>query len=112
MFGTGRAQPDCSSRSATIIAANSLESVLGLSRPTIARYLRAPEEIYLVKRIPGWSRNLGTRATAAPKLIFVDSGIATNEIAIDARALLRPGAVRAAARILCPVRAVPPAHLV
>jgi len=79
-------------RSATIIATNSLESALGLSRPTIARYLQALEEIFLVKRIPGWSRNLGTRATAAPKLIFVDSGIAANEIAVDARALLRPGA--------------------
>ncbi|MFF5176287.1 ATP-binding protein, partial [Micromonospora sp. NPDC000089] len=79
-------------RSATIVAANSLESALGLSRPTIARYLQALEEIFLIKRIPGWSRNLGTRATAAPKLIFVDSGIAANEIATDARALLRPGA--------------------
>ena len=79
-------------RSATIIAANSLESSLGLSRPTIARYLQALEEMFLVKRIPGWSRNLGTRATATPKLIFVDSGIAANEVATDARALLRPGA--------------------
>ncbi|MBG6102083.1 ATP-binding protein [Micromonospora vinacea] len=78
-------------RSATIITANSLESALGLSRPTIARYLQALEEIFLIKRIPGWSRNLGTRATAAPKLIFVDSGIAANETATDARALLRPG---------------------
>ncbi|SNT45898.1 hypothetical protein SAMN05421812_106304 [Asanoa hainanensis] len=79
-------------RSATVIAAHSLEAALGLSRPTVARYLRALEEIFLVKRIPGWSRNLGTRATAAPKLIFVDSGIAANEVAVDARALLRPGA--------------------
>ncbi|MDG4764346.1 ATP-binding protein [Solwaraspora sp. WMMD406] len=79
-------------RSATVIAANSLESALGLSRPTISRYLQALEEIFLVKRIPGWSRNLGTRATAAAKLVFVDSGIAANEIAVDARALLRPGA--------------------
>ncbi|WFE38235.1 DUF4143 domain-containing protein [Micromonospora sp. WMMD998] len=75
-------------RSATIIAATSL----GLSRPTIARYLQALEEIFLIKRIPGWSRNLGTRTTAASKLIFVDSGIAASETATDARALLRPGA--------------------
>jgi predicted AAA+ superfamily ATPase len=61
-------------RSATIITANSLESALGLSRPTVARYLQALEEIFLVKRI------------------FVDSGIAANELATDARALLRPGA--------------------
>ncbi|GIF21477.1 putative AAA+ superfamily ATPase [Actinoplanes tereljensis] len=79
-------------RSATIVAPNALESALGLSRPTIVRYLQALEEIFLIKRIPGWSRNLGTRATAAPKLIFVDSGIAANELSVEARALLRPGA--------------------
>ncbi len=79
-------------RSATVIAANSLETALGLSRPTITRYLQALEEIFLVKRIPGWSRNLGTRATAAPKLIFVDSGLAANELAVSSRGLLRPGA--------------------
>jgi uncharacterized protein len=79
-------------RSATIIGANSLETALGLSRPTIARYLQVLEEIFLIKRVPGWSRNLGTRATAAPKLVFVDSGIAANELDTDAHALLRPGA--------------------
>jgi predicted AAA+ superfamily ATPase len=79
-------------RSGTIISAGSLESTLGLTRPTISRYLQALDEIFLVKQIPGWSRNLGTRATSAPKMIFVDSGIAANEVAVDARALLRPGA--------------------
>lgn len=58
----------------------------------MARYLQALDELFLVKRIPGWSRNLGTRATSAPKLIFVDSGIAAHELSFDARALLRPGA--------------------
>ncbi|GIE98086.1 hypothetical protein Ari01nite_55510 [Paractinoplanes rishiriensis] len=77
-------------RNGTLIAAGSLESELGLSRPTIARYLQALEEIFLVKRIPGWSRNLGTRATATPKLFFVDSGIAAQEVGTDARSLLRP----------------------
>ena len=79
-------------RSGSITVAGALESTLGLSRPTITRYLQVLDEIFLVKRIPGWSRNLGTRATAAPKLIFVDSGIAAHEVSFDARALLRPGA--------------------
>ncbi|MBB2947945.1 hypothetical protein FB565_007716 [Actinoplanes lutulentus] len=78
-------------RSATLIAAGALESDLQLSRPTIARYLRLLEEVFLVKRIPGWSRNLGSRATHAPKLVFVDSGIAAQQLAIDAHQLLRPG---------------------
>jgi predicted AAA+ superfamily ATPase len=79
-------------RAGTIVVPGSLESALGLSRPTVARYLQALEEIFLVKRVRGWSRNLGTRATAASKLIFVDSGIAAHEVSSDARALLRPGA--------------------
>lgn len=79
-------------RSGHLVAAGSLESELGLSRPTVARYLRLLEEVFLVKRIPGWSRNLGTRATATSKLVFVDSGLAANLLSLDAHGLRRPGA--------------------
>nr|WP_305788404.1 DUF4143 domain-containing protein [Actinoplanes lichenis] len=58
----------------------------------MARYLQLLDEVFLIKQIPGWSRNLGTRATQAAKLIFVDSGIAAQQLALDAHALLRPGA--------------------
>jgi uncharacterized protein len=78
-------------RAGMIIAKGALESDLGLSRPTVARYMQALDEIFLTKRIRGFSRNLGTRTTAAPKLIFVDSGIAAHELAVDAHGLLRPG---------------------
>ncbi|MEV4277791.1 ATP-binding protein [Actinoplanes xinjiangensis] len=78
-------------RSASLIVPGALESDLGLSRPTIARYMQLLEEVYLIKRIPGWSRNLGSRVTRAPKLVFVDSGIAAQQLAVDAHALLRPG---------------------
>jgi predicted AAA+ superfamily ATPase len=79
-------------RSGQVVAAGSLENELGISRPTVARYLHLLEEVFLVKRIPGWSRNLGTRATSAGKLIFVDSGVAANLLAMDAHTLRRPGA--------------------
>ncbi len=79
-------------RSGTIAAPGSLESDLRISRPTVARYMRLLEEVFLIKRIPGWSRNLGTRATGAPKLIFVDSGIAARQLALESHALRRPGA--------------------
>jgi uncharacterized protein len=78
-------------RSGTLVSAGSLESELKLSRVTVHRYLRLLEEIFLVKRIPGWSRNIGTRVTAAPKLVFVDSGIAARMLAADAHTLRRPG---------------------
>jgi hypothetical protein len=79
-------------RSATLVAPGSLESDLQISRPTVARYMSLLDEVFLTKRVSGWSRNLGTRATAAPKLIFADSGIAAQLLALDAHALRRPGA--------------------
>jgi predicted AAA+ superfamily ATPase len=79
-------------RSGQLVAAGSLESELRISRPTVARYLRLLEEVFLIKRVPGWSRNLGTRATSASKLVFVDSGIAARLLAVDAHGLRRPGA--------------------
>jgi uncharacterized protein len=79
-------------RSGNLIAPGSLESELQISRPTVARYIRLLEEVFLIKRIPGWSRNLGTRTTATSKLSFVDSGIACQLLALESHALRRPGA--------------------
>lgn len=78
-------------RSGLLVAAGSLESELQIARPTVARYMRLLEEVFLIKRISGWSRNLGTRVTSAPKLIFIDSGIASRLLALDAHTLRRPG---------------------
>jgi predicted AAA+ superfamily ATPase len=79
-------------RSGLLVAPGSLESELQISRPTVARYVRLLEEVFLIKRVPGWSRNLGSRVTRAPKLLFVDSGIAARLLALDAHTLRRPGA--------------------
>ena len=79
-------------RSGLLVAPGGLESELQISRPTIARYLQLLEEVFLIKRIPGWSRNLGARVTNAAKLMFVDSGIAARLLAMDAHTLRRPGA--------------------
>jgi len=78
-------------RSGGLVAAGALEKELELSRHTIQRYMRLLEEIFLVKRIPGWRPNLGARATAAPKLVFVDSGVAARLLAADSHTLRRPG---------------------
>lgn len=79
-------------RSGQTLAAGSLATRIGLPRDTVARYLRLLEEVFLIKRIPAWARNINTRATAAPKLAFVDSGIAANLLDQDAASLRRPDA--------------------
>ncbi|MBL1075359.1 DUF4143 domain-containing protein [Nocardia sp. 2] len=67
-----------------------LSSDLALGAPTVKRYLALLEEVYLIKRIPAWSRNPSNRATMIPKVAFVDSGLAANLVGADVRNMLRP----------------------
>lgn len=77
-------------RSGQLLVANSLGNDLRLSSRSVHRYLGLLEEVYLVKRVPAWSRNLSGRAVGTPKLAFVDSGVAADPLAADVRGLLRP----------------------
>ncbi|WP_280252324.1 ATP-binding protein [Nocardia abscessus] len=77
-------------RSGQLLVPAALGNDLALGANTVKRYLSLLEEVYLIKRIPAWSRNLSNRATMTPKVAFVDSGIAASLIGADARSLLRP----------------------
>ncbi|MEO3887460.1 ATP-binding protein [Nonomuraea sp. B5E05] len=77
-------------RSGQLLARQSVGGELGLPASTASRYLSLLEEVYLIKRVPAWSRNLSSRAVNASKIAFVDSGIAANLLGIDARGLVRP----------------------
>lgn len=79
-------------RSGQVLVPGSLAGELSIPRTTVVRYLGLLEEVFLIKRIPAWSRNLRTRAIAATKTAFVDSGIAANLVAQDAASLRRPDA--------------------
>ncbi len=79
-------------RSGQLLVASALGSDIRLSHRTVSRYLDLLEEVFLIKRIPAWSRNLSTRAIGTPKVAFVDSGVAANLLDADASQLLRPGA--------------------
>lgn len=61
-------------RSSQLVIPGALGNELDLSRQT---------EVFLIKRIPAWSRNLSFRAVAAPKIAFVDSGIAATLLDLD-----------------------------
>lgn len=76
-------------RSAQLLVPGSLASDLGIARTTIERYLSLLEEVYLIKRIPAWSRNLSARAVSTSKVAMVDSGVAANLIGQDAASLRR-----------------------
>jgi predicted AAA+ superfamily ATPase len=77
-------------RSGQLLVASAVGSAAGLSQMTALRYISLAAEVFLIKRIPAWSRNLGNRAVGTAKLAFVDSGIAANLLGADARSLVRP----------------------
>jgi predicted AAA+ superfamily ATPase len=77
-------------RSGQLLVPNALGTSIGLPTATVNRYLGLLEEVFLIKRIPAWSRNVSSRAVGTPKVAFVDSGVAANLLGIDARSLVRP----------------------
>jgi uncharacterized protein len=77
-------------RSGQLLSITTLSNELGLGATTVKKYVALLEEVFLVKRVPAWSRNISSRATTTPKLAFVDSGIAAHQIGADVRSILRP----------------------
>lgn len=62
-----------------------LASDTKLKRDTTSRYLTLLELLFLLRRAPAWSRNLGQRLIKAPKLWFPDSGLASQLVGYDER---------------------------
>ncbi len=77
-------------RSGQLLVPGALANQLGLAQPTVKRYLSLLEEVFLIKRIPAWSRNLSTRSVGTAKVAMVDSGVAANLLDLDADSLRQP----------------------
>jgi predicted AAA+ superfamily ATPase len=76
-------------QSGQLLVPGRLAAELGLPQQTVKRYLALLEEVFLIRRVPAWSRNLSTRAVATVKAAFVDSGIAADILDHDAQRLSR-----------------------
>lgn len=79
------------SLSGQLVVNNRLADGVGIDQGTIRTYLQLLEEVFLIKRIPAWTRNLTTRVTATPKVAMVDTGVAANLLGLDAHRLRQPG---------------------
>jgi predicted AAA+ superfamily ATPase len=79
-------------RTGQLLETASLASALQISRPTVDHYLSLLEAVFLMTRIPAWSRNTTTRTVKAHKAALIDSGIATAVLNHDAMSLTRPDA--------------------
>jgi uncharacterized protein len=75
------------SRSTGPLNIAALAGDLRVSEASVRRYLALLEAAFLLLRVPAWRRNLGRRATAAPKCQLVDSGLAAHLLSLDRRRL-------------------------
>jgi uncharacterized protein len=61
--------------------------VRSVPRSTLAGYVPLLESLYLVHRLPPWSRNLTSRVSKHPKMHLVDSGLAAHLMGVSWRAV-------------------------
>jgi predicted AAA+ superfamily ATPase len=59
-----------------VLNAANLARALGVDGKTIARYLDLLVDLFLIRRLPAWHRNLGKRLVKSPKVYVRDSGLA------------------------------------
>jgi uncharacterized protein len=71
-------------RIASLLDLTGLSREVQMKRDTVGRYLRLLELLFLVQRVPAWSRNLGQRLIKAPKLLLPDTGLAAQLTGHDA----------------------------
>jgi predicted AAA+ superfamily ATPase len=71
------------SRSAGPLNIAGLAADLRISEASARRYLSLLRAVFALFRVPSWRRNLGRRATAAPKYQLVDSGLAAHLLSLD-----------------------------
>jgi predicted AAA+ superfamily ATPase len=63
--------------SASELNFQSLSRDLGIANNTVRAYADVLETLFLIKRLPPWSRNLTTRAIKSPKAYIPDTGLLT-----------------------------------
>ena len=62
--------------SGQLINASAMGVRLKIDRKTALRYLSLAEQLFIVRSLPAWSNNALKRLVKAPKLHFIDSGLA------------------------------------
>lgn len=73
-----------------------MASALGLSQPTVVRYVDILEQSFLVRRLPPFFRNIGKRLVKAPKIYVRDTGLLHHLLNIDSLDVLESHPVRGA----------------
>ncbi len=71
-------------------------SALGISHPTVTRYVDILERSFLLRRLPPYFRNIGKRLVKAPKLYLRDTGLLHHLLNVDTLDVLESHPIRGA----------------
>jgi len=63
------------SRTGNLLNLSDVSRSLGISAPTLKRYISLLEALFFIYLLPGWYTNLGKRVTKSPKIHLCDTGI-------------------------------------
>lgn len=66
-----------------ILNASRLAAGLGVSSPTVGRYVDLLTDLGLLRRVPAWHANLGKRLVKAPKVYVRDTGLLHSLLELD-----------------------------
>lgn len=76
--------------SSQTLVTSTVASRADLSRETVDRYVSLLEAVFLVRRLPPWSRNVLRRAVARPKIHLIDTGLAASLVGATTHNLASP----------------------
>lgn len=76
--------------SAQLLVVNTISVRSDLSRATVERYIELLDAVFLIHRLPPWSRNPLTRAVRHSKAYVVDTGLLCHLLGTNANALINP----------------------
>lgn len=71
-------------RAGSLLDLSELSRAIEMKRDSVSRYLRLLELLFLVHRVPAWSRDIGRRLIKRPKLWLPDSGLLAQVAGYDA----------------------------
>ncbi len=79
----------CMARTGQVFNLSDVCNDLGAGREVVARYVELLERVFVIERLPAYSRNRVARLARHPKMHTVDTGLAVAVANMDSTALLR-----------------------
>ncbi len=73
----------CAGRCGQLLNLSALSNEIGLTHPTIRRWISILEASHIVKLLQPWHANVGKRLVKTPKLYFIDTGLACHLLGIE-----------------------------